>query len=168
MSGNVQRLFYEEQSFPQRRVRILVAIPPFLLSLLAIWQVGLGHPVGNRPMSNAGLIGWSIFLWLIYIRLVLVRLVTELTPTDLKVSMRGIWRKRRIAVADIKSAEVVRFNPFRDYGGYGMRTTRNGVAYIARGNEGVKLQFVKGAPMVIGSEKPQELAEAINRLKRAV
>lgn len=167
MNGRAQRLFYEEQSFPQRRVRLLVAIPPFLLSLLAIWQVGLGHPVGGHPLSNAGLIGWSIFLWLVYLRLVTVRLVTELTPTDLKVSMRGIWRKRRIAVADIQSADVVTFDAFRDYGGYGMRTTRNGVAYIARGNEGVKLHFLKGAPVVIGSDRPQDLASAINRLKGA-
>lgn len=164
MSDKARPLFYEQQAFPQRRVRLLVAIPPAILLLLVLWQVVLGHPVGSRPMSNAGLVVWTIFLWLVYFRLVLVRLVTELTPANLTVSMRGIWKKRRIAVADIQSIEVVTFDPLRDYGGYGMRTSPKGVAYIAQGREGVKLHFVQGAPVVVGSAKPSELAAAINRL----
>ena len=60
------------------RLRILTAIPPVVMTLLAIWQVGLGHRWGKQPMSNAGVIGWAIFLWLVYLRLITVKLVTDL------------------------------------------------------------------------------------------
>ena len=164
MSGKAKRLFYEEQAFPQRRMRLLLAVPPCILFLLLIWQVILGHPWGKHPMSNASLIGWTIFGWLVYLRLIFVRLVTELHPSELLVSMRGLWRTRRIQISDIKSVEVVRFNPVRDYGGYGVRRTRQGTAYIAGGNEGVRLELTAGAPVVLGSERSKELAEAIFQL----
>ena len=140
MSLKVEGLFYEEQTLRQRRIRILLAVPPFILLVLVIWQAVLGHPWGKHPMSNASLVGWTIFLWLVYLRLVRIRLVTEVRPSELQVSMRGLWRKRRIPVNDIKSLEVVKFDPVRDYGGYGIRITRHGTAYIASGNEGVRLQ----------------------------
>ena len=92
MSRKAEHLFYEEQTFRQRRIRVLLAVPPSLLLLLVIWQAVLGHPWGKRPMSNASLIGWTIFLWLVYLRLVRIRLVTELRPSELQVSMRGLWR----------------------------------------------------------------------------
>jgi len=167
MSRIAERFFHEEQSFRQRRVRVLLAVPPSILLLLVVWQVVLGHPWGKQPMSNASLIGWTIFLWLVYLRLVLVRLVTELRPHELLVSMRGLWRKRRIPVNDIKSVEIVKFDPVRDYGGYGIRTTRQGTAYIAGGNDGVRLQLVSGATVLIGSGRSKELAEAISRSLRA-
>jgi hypothetical protein len=167
MSRKAERLFYEEQTFRQRRIRVLLAVPPSLLLLLVIWQAVLGHPWGKRPMSNASLIGWTIFLWLVYLRLVRIRLVTELRLQELLVSMRGLWRTRRIPLSDIKSVEVVEFDPVRDYGGYGIRITRHGTAYIAGGNDGVRLQLIGGALVLIGSERSKELAEAISRLIRA-
>jgi hypothetical protein len=167
MSRKAERLFYEEQTFRQRRIRLLVAVPPSILTLLAIWQVVLGHPWGKQPMSNASLVGWTIFLWLVYIRLVRVRLVTELRSHELLVSMRGLWRTRRIALSDIKSVEVVKFDPVRDYGGYGIRTTRQGTAYIAGGSDGVRLELASGATVLIGSERSKEWVEAISRLIRA-
>jgi hypothetical protein len=164
MCRRSERLFYEEQAFRQRRMRLLLAVPPSLLLLLVMWQVVLGHPWGNHPMSNASLIGWTIFLWLVYVRLVRVRLVTKLGPSELLVSMRGMWRRRRIPVSDIKSVDVITVDPVRDYGGYGIRTTRNGTAYIAGGNDGVRLKLTGGATVVIGSERSKELADAIHRL----
>ena len=167
MSGPSERLFYEAQTFRQRRLRLLLAIPPTIATLLMIWQVILGHHWGKRPMSNASLIGWTIFLWLVYLRLILVRLVTELRPNELLVSMRGLWRTRRVPLADIKSVEVVTFDPVRDYGGYGIRITRKGTAYIAGGHQGVRLELSKGTPIVIGSERSQDLADALRRVNSA-
>ncbi len=131
--------------------------------LLVIWQVILGHPWGKHPMSNAGLIGWTIFLWLIYFRLVTVRLVTEVRPGEVAISMRGLWRTRHIPLDEVKSVQIVVFDPVSDYGGYGFRSTRQGRAYIAKGNEGVQLEFKKGARVVIGSQRSQDLADAIGR-----
>lgn len=154
-------IFHEEQRFRLKRQRVLLAIPPVGMTLLVIWQVILGHAWGKQPMSNNSVIGWTIFLWLVYLRLVTVRLVTEVREAELAVAMRGLWRPRRIPLGEIKSAKTVRYDPERDYGGYGIRTTRNGTAYIAGGNRGVRLDLAKGGTVLIGSDRPEELVSAI-------
>ena len=159
MSG-ATTIFHEEQKFRLMRQRVLLAIPPAGMTLLLIWQVILGHPWGKQPLSNNGVIGWTIFLWLVYLRLVTVRLVTEVRAGELAVAMRGLWRARRIPLGEIKSVKTVNYDPARDYGGYGVRTTRGGTAYIASGNCGVRLELAKGT-VLIGSGRPEELAAAI-------
>ncbi len=163
MSMPKQSIFREEQSFDLKWQRLLLAIPPASISLLLIWQVILGHPWGKQPMSNANVIGWTIFLWLVYLRLVTIRLVTEVRPGELAVAMQGLWRERRISLDTIKSANVITYDPARDYGGYGIRTTRRGKAYIAGGNLGVRLKLDNGGTVVIGSSRPDELMAAIIR-----
>jgi hypothetical protein len=152
------RRFYEKQSLPLRRVAIALLVPPCIMLGLLIWQVVLGHPWGKNPMSSGNVIGWSVFLWLIYFRLITVRLVTEVRDGTLVVSMRGLWRSRRIPLADILSAETVIFDPERDYGGFGIRSNREGKAYIASGRQGVRLKLTNGAIFVVGSQRPGELA----------
>jgi hypothetical protein len=153
--------FYEEQNFRQARLRILTAIPPVAMTLLAIWQVALGHPWGMQPMSNAGVIGWSIFLWLVYLRLITVKLITELRAGELRVRMHGLWRSLRIPLNTVKSADAVTFDAVRDWGGYGIRSTSHGRAYIAAGNQGVELRTISGGVVLIGSQRSAELARAI-------
>lgn len=154
-------LFHEEQSFRQRRLRILVAIPPVAMLLLAIWQVGLGHPLRKQPMTNPSLIGWTIFLWIVYLRLLTVKLVTEVGAGEVRIAMRGLWRKSRIYVATIRLVDVVTFDPIRDWGGYGIRSNKNGRAYIAGGNEGVQLTLANGQKVLIESRGARKLAGAI-------
>ena len=161
MNQRSQTFFHEAQSFRLMRLRILLAIPPVTMLLLLIWQVILAHPWGKQPMSNASVVGWTIFLWLVYLRLVTVRLVTDVHPGELSVAMRGLWRERRIPLGEIKSARTVTYDPVRDYGGYGVRTTRRVKAYIAGSHRGVRLELVKGGALLIGSERPEELALAI-------
>lgn len=166
MPRKPEPLFYEEQPFRQTRLRILTAIPPVALTLGAVWQVALGHPWGKQPMSDAGLIVWSIFLWLVYLRLMLVKLITEIRPGELRVRMRGLWRSIRIPLEKVKTAAVVTFDPVRDWGGYGFRSTKKGTAYLAGGGEGVELRLNSGALILIGSRRPTELAGAIEQSKR--
>jgi hypothetical protein len=154
-------LFYEEQPFRQLRLRILTAIPPVVMTLLAIWQVGLGHRLGKEPMSNGSLIGWSVFLWIVYLRLITVKLVTELRPGELRVRMRGLWRSHSIPLSDIKSVNAITFDAARDWGGYGIRSTRRGTAYLAGGDHGAELEMKNGSVVLIGSRRSGELALAI-------
>ncbi len=161
MPRKPEPMFYEEQAFRQLRLRILTAIPPVVMTLLAIWQVGLGHRWGNQPMSNASVTGWAIFLWLVYLRLITVKLVTELHPGELRVRMRGLRRSYRIPLNKVKSADAVTVDVVRDWGGYGVRSTRRGTAYIAGGGQGVELDMLSGGVVFIGSRRSGELARGI-------
>jgi hypothetical protein len=51
--------------------------------------------------------------------------------------MRGLWRSYRISLAAVQSVRVVTFDPVKEWGGYGVRTTARGKAFIARGNQAV-------------------------------
>lgn len=129
-----------------------------MLALL-IWQVVLGHSWGKAPMSNGNVIGWTIFLWLAYFRLITVRLVTEIRGGELMVAMRGLWRSRRVPLDPIQSVEIIDHDPVRDFGGYGIRTTGAGTAYLADGGGGVRLTLANGEKLVIGSKRADELAQ---------
>ena len=154
-----QRLYYEQQSFGPARMRILTAIVPAGMTVLTILQAGFGLNWGKQ--TNGSLIGWTIFLWLIYWRLMMVKLVTEIRDGELRVAMRGLWRSRKIPLSDVLSATVVTFDPIHDWGGYGIRVTRRGRAYIAGGTEGVEVRTKKSGMLLIGSARAPELAQSI-------
>lgn len=113
-------------------------------------------------MSNANVIGWTVFLWLIYFRLIAVRLVTEVRRGELMVAMHGLWRSRHVPLDHIQSVETITHDIARDYGGYGIRSTREGKAYVAGGDRGVRVTLDKGEKLVVGSERPDELAAALS------
>lgn len=161
MAAKHPPLFREVQTIRQPRVWALLAILPGAFTLLLIWQVVLGHPAGPHPMPDANVIGWTIFLWLVWLRLVTIRLATKVEPGRISISLRGLWTVRRIRVADLTSHEVVTYHPVEDYGGYGMRLTKRGRAYIASGERGVRLVFAQGGKVLIGSQEPEKLAQAI-------
>lgn len=128
---------------------------------LLIYQVVLGHPWGNNPMSNASVIGWTVFLWILYLRLLTVRLGTDVRDGQLVLAMRGLWRRWRIPLADISSVETITFDPVRDFGGFGIRSGRTATSYIASSHEGVMVHLSNGKALVVSSERPAELAAAL-------
>ncbi len=154
-------MFREVQRFPLRRIALALASPPCFLLGLLIWQVILGHTWGKHPMSNGDVIGWTVFLWLIYFRLITVRLVTEVRKGALIVRLGGLWRLRRITLDRIKKVETIAHDIARDYGGYGIRSTREGKAYVAGGGRGVRVTLA-GEKLVVGSQRPDELAAALS------
>jgi hypothetical protein len=158
-------LFHEEQSYRQLRVRLLLAVLPVILLAVTVWQVGFGHRWGSHAASSADLITATVFTWLVYVRLLRVRLITDVQPGEISIRLRGLWRHDRIAAATIKAASVVVFDPVLDFGGYGMRATRGGRAYLAARTPGVRLDLVKGGFVVIGTGRPDELLAAINRAR---
>ncbi|HYL36470.1 MAG TPA: DUF6141 family protein [Bryobacteraceae bacterium] len=168
MRGKAEPLFHEEQSLGQRRLLILTAIPPLVMLLLTIWQVGLHHPWGRQPMSNTSMIGWTVFVWLIYFRLITVKLVTEVRPGEISLAMRGLWGSKSISLSAVKSAHSVTFDPLRDWGGYGVRSSSRGKAFIAGGTTGVELELAKGGIVLVSSRRPDELARRVDeQLSRA-
>jgi hypothetical protein len=144
-----------------RRIALALACPPCFMLGLLIWQVILGHPWGKHPMSNADIVGWTVFLWLLYFRLITVRLLTEVRQGKLLIALRGLWRLRRIPLDQIQSVETITHHIARDYGGFGIRSTRNGKAYVASGGGGVRVTLANGEKLVVGSQLPDELAASI-------
>jgi hypothetical protein len=103
----------------------------------------------------------ALLLVAVYIRLITVRLVTDIRSGELSVGLQGLWRRRRVPLAGIRSAVEVRYDPAAEYGGYGIRSGAKGLAYIASGNRGVQVELNDGRKLLIGSQRPEELARSI-------
>jgi hypothetical protein len=152
-------VFREEQYFDWR-VYTLIALG------LAVTGLGLAR---GRAGSIELLLGLFVGLSLVMvIVLLLLHMTTEVTPTHL-----GVWfgwvpiYRRIVPVAAIRVIEVVTFRPLADYGFWGIRSGRDGErVLIARGNRGVRLELMDGSKLLIGSQRPEELARALERALR--
>jgi hypothetical protein len=93
----------------------------------------------------------------------ILRMTTVVTPIDVRVWFGFFPTYRRtIFIANISSAEVVQYRPIADCGGWGIRVGRDGERVLnARGNRGVRLHLVDGSKILIGSQRPEELALAV-------
>ena len=155
-------LFREKQSFRLGYARIALAMPPAALVIISLPPDSSGIiPWGNPPTTNGNLLFLTILMVFVYVRLITVRLVTELRPEQLSVAMKGFWRRTRVAVADIRAATAVEYDPVAEYRGYGVRSGPRGQAYIASGNQAVQLELRDGRKLLVGSQQPKELVRRI-------
>ena len=166
MSDREPTFYSERQTVRQRYTGVLLALPPAAMLFITLRQVIWHKPWFNPPTSDGGLIFLTVLLVAVYFRLMTVKLVTELHPGEIAVELRGMWRRSRIPLAEVRSVEAVSYNPARDFGGYGVRTTRAGRAYIARGNRAVRLVLANGERIWIGSQNAAELTGKILDLRK--
>jgi hypothetical protein len=152
-------VFREEQYFDWR-VYALIA------SVEVLTGLGLFH---GRAWSLDFVLGIVVGLGLVMLLVVfLLYMTTEVTPTDVRVWFGWVPTYRRfVPIADVRRVEVVTFRPIAEYGFWGIRSGRDGTrALIARGNRGVRLELVDGSFLLIGSQRSEALARAIEHAMR--
>jgi hypothetical protein len=91
-----------------------------------------------------------------------LRLTTTVRPDGVSVRY-GFLYSTRVPLSEITLAEAVRYAPVREYGGWGIRGSRRRRALNARGNQGVLLTRSDGTTLLVGSQHPRELLEALAR-----
>lgn len=163
--------FSEEQKFRQKWLL------SFIVALLSIGPAVLGFELygalSNREPGddlteiiiaftlNVG-VGVGL-LWL----LLSSRLSTNVIVEGVAVQFRPLHRRARIFPFDaIASATARTYEPITEYGGWGIRGSKEDRAYNVSGNEGVQLVLHDGRRVLIGTRRPIELEAAIRlRLK---
>jgi hypothetical protein len=163
-------VYREEQNFDWR-VYAATALAEGLVVLTLLWLSQHGHApgLGGSPKDLALALFAVVGLSAPPLAVVgLLRMTTEVTPTDLRVWFGWVPTYRRfVALGAIQRIEVVSYRPLRDYGGWGIRTGRDGERVLnARGNRGVLLDLGDGTRLLIGSQRPEALAVAIERAMR--
>ena len=91
-----------------------------------------------------------------------LRLTTTVRPDGVSVRYGFLYRTR-VPLSEITLAEAVQYAPVREYGGWGIRGSRRRRALNARGNQGVLLTRSDGTTLLVGSQRPRELLEALSR-----
>jgi hypothetical protein len=162
MSTTAPVAFHEEQRFRQFWIWILILGVAALQWWGWIQQILLGQPFGDNPAPD-----WMVWLlWALFgiglpLSFVYLRLVIE-------VDDQGVWLRyvpltqRVIRFDEIDRCEATDYQPLRQYGGWGIRGLGSNRAYNVSGSQGVRLHLRDGSVVVIGSQRSQELALAID------
>lgn len=70
---------------------------------------------------------------------------------------------QKIDYADISECYAREFKPVQDFGGWGIRyTLTKGKAYILKGKTGLQIVLKNGKKILISSDEPQELVNAMS------
>lgn len=169
MNGDEAPRFREEQRLTQWWIKAIL----LLIAGIGWWaflaQIVYGKPWGSKPAPDGAV--WIIFL-LCGIGLPALILLARLVVTVHAETVRIRWIPfgwKTIRLADIESSEARDYRPIREYGGWGIRwRPGGGTAWNAHGTRGVQLVLTGGKRVLIGSQRADELADAIDRARRAV
>jgi len=158
--------FREEQRFRQWWMWLLL----LLIVALQWWgfaqQIVLGQPWGTNPAPD-----WMMVLfWLLFgiglpAFFLYLRLIVTVTDDSVDIAFRPLTR-RTIPIDDITSVKARTYSPLREYGGWGIRGLGNNRAYNVSGNRGVELILQDGRRVLIGSQRADDLAQAIATARR--
>ena len=160
----VEPHFREVQTFP-RWIGVILVLPGLPMAFGAYQQLFLDRPWGARPSSNEVLTAIIGCYTLFVVWFLSLKLVTEVRDHEVSVHFVRLWRARKIPLESIRCASAVTYRPILDYGGWGIRMGRKGWAYNTSGNRGVELELDTGKLLLVGSQRPKELAAAIEMRK---
>lgn len=161
-------IYSETQRSRQSWLALIIVLLALLGWGIFIQQIVRGKPVGSDPMPDwvawllAAVLGVMLpffFLWF--------RMETIVYPDRLDIRMTPFVH-RVFRPAKITSAEARTYNPLREYGGWGvrwsLRSWGSNRAYNVKGDQGVQLVLTNGDRVLIGTQRPQELAAAIDSI----
>lgn len=157
--------FREQQKFDQLWVQLLIFVPVAIVWYGAIQQLVMGVPFGNNPASDNGMLLLLIIFGVLFpVFMLSLRMITEVRDSGLYVRFYPFHLSfRKYPFESINSYEVREYHPLKEYGGWGIRFGLKGQAYNVSGNKGVFFEFRNGKTLMVGSQRPDELAAAISR-----
>lgn len=156
--------FSEVQRFTQKWVWVLVVVVAGVVcvSVVAATSAGDSGTHAWVPLLGAAAVGVGIPLLF-----AVARLTIEVDADAIEIRYRPFMR-RTIRLDSVAAVDAVTYNPLRDYGGWGIRGwSRRKVAYNISGDRGVLLTLADGATVLLGSQRPEELAAAVRAALQA-
>ncbi len=152
--------FKEKQKFTQWWIWLILIGLGAIAVYGFIQQIVFGVEFGNKPMSNVGIIIFTLFVFgFIYFNWYMT-LITEITNGGIK--MRFVpFVKKEIQWSELKSAKIVGCG----FVGYGIRLgSKYGTVYNMNGNKGLAIELNNGKKFVIGTQKEMELKNVVEKM----
>jgi hypothetical protein len=148
-------IFVEVQRFTQAWLWSVV-----VLVTVAAW-VGAVAAVAGSDANAAVAVLLALVGTALPLLFALARLCVEVHLDRVEIRYRPFVH-RTIARTDVASAAAVTYRPVRDYGGWGIKGwSRRKVAYNVRGRRWALLTLADGRTVLLGSQRPEELASAV-------
>jgi hypothetical protein len=93
----------------------------------------------------------------------LMKLEIEVTSAILRFRMFPLHLKwKEVPFGTIAGVMAVIYRPLREYGGWGIRFGRKGMAYNVSGDRGVQVTLKNGKSFLLGSRKAEELESVLH------
>ncbi|MBD3750674.1 MAG: hypothetical protein IE931_14395 [Sphingobacteriales bacterium] len=160
-------LFLERQKFKQWWLWLIFIGINRLFSFGIFKQVIGGQQFGDKPMSNVGLIVTTALTIVLTLLFVNFRLDTIIRKDGIYVRFFPFHFKFKHYSWDSLTKSFVRqYSPLTEYGGWGLRLGLfgKGTAYNVSGDKGLQLEFTDKKKLLIGTNKPDELTETLNKV----
>ncbi len=167
-------MYTETQRFRQPWLWAILLLPfGFLLYTIIVGiytQLIQGQPFGDKPMSDAGLIVYSVCMFMLvgglFLLFLTARLEIQIDSQAIQFRLFPFHRSfKTVKKSEIAEFQVVTYKPIGDYGGWGIRFNRNGRAYNVRGNKGLQLRLKNGKQILLGTQQADRLTEFMQAWK---
>jgi len=168
MIGETELIYREEQKFALW-LRWLVVLSMVWIVPLSIFSLTKTPPEQGPPgiLPIILLIVAGVFVPIaIAVLFFLLKLETEVRPDGLYLRYFPFHINfKRFTTDELSEYYARKYKPIREYGGWGIRCSfRKGNAYNVSGNKGVQLVFKNGKRLLIGSQKAEDLENAIRSI----
>lgn len=164
---NNEILFKERQKFKQWWLWVILLGINGLFLFGVFKQVIRGQQFGDKPMSDTGLLFTAAFSILLTLLFMTFRLDIYIKKDGIYIRFFPFHLKMKHYTWDsLKKSFVRQYSPLTEYGGWGWRIGLfgKGMAYSISGNKGLQLEFTNNKKVLIGTNKPNELKETLNRI----
>lgn len=165
MSQENEVLFREVQDFKGklRLIHIFLAIA-IAGTCFAVTVAIIKNPDKSLGsiLSTAGGVIITVGLAVLFM---VLKLETEVRSDGLYVRYFPFHLKfKKINPEDLSEYAAREYSPLWEYGGWGIKCGKSGKAYNVKGNRGLQLVFNNGKRLLIGSQKSDELEQALHSL----
>ncbi|UCG62296.1 MAG: hypothetical protein JSV52_03160 [Candidatus Zixiibacteriota bacterium] len=156
-------IYTEVQRFRQGWVWILIIVIAVIMWALIIEQLLLSNPLGQPAMPVILLIVFWLLFGIGFPALFLFGgLHTQVRPDGIYVQFKPFHLSpRKLAFGSITRCEVRTYKALREYGGWGIKCGKGGLSYTVSGDKGLQLKFTENRPLLIGSQRAEELYAAV-------
>lgn len=130
-------------------------------------QIIGGQPFGDKPGTDFDLLVGAGIIFLLTIFLLSIRLDTIIKKDGIYIQFFPFHRKPKYYPWDSLTKLYFRqYAPLREFGGWGLRFGRDGMAYTFSGNMGLQLEFKGHTKVLIGTRKQDEMTAVLDKMGR--
>jgi len=156
-------LFSEKQRFTQWWLW-LILLGSFAMPFYGIFEQFQTPDPFSDPGKNTGIILMFVIMLPVIALFLLLNLETRISEAGISVRLFPLHLKfRHYTWGEISEVNVREYSPLKEYGGWGLRYGFGGLAYNIAGNQGIQIVFKSGKKLLIGTQKPEEAAAALEK-----
>ncbi|MFT6192802.1 MAG: hypothetical protein ACJAYY_002913 [Paraglaciecola sp.] len=172
------KVFKEEQSFKETWLIIILILAigvPFLFGVYGIiQQIIYKIPLGQKPMSDVGLIIFTVSMFLLTLLIFFMKLSTRIDEEGIQYQFYPFhFSMKKISWDKIEKVGIRTYLPISEFGGWGLRggfffNKGKEKAVNISGNIGIQLILKSGKKLLIGTQKESEAKSVLETYKSKI